>query len=91
MGGQKVYPAEVEDVILAQPNIDDVVVVGEKHALLGQIVVARVLLHEAEPVPDLRLRLRKACLARLAAFKVPVRVELLDQQIYSARFKKMRR
>ena len=95
VGGQKVYPAEVEDVILAQPNIDDVVVVGEKHALLGQIVVARVVLHEPEAADALRLRLRKACLARLAAFKVPVKVELLDQTLdqalYSVRFKKMRR
>lgn len=91
VGGQKVYPAEVEDVILAQPNVADVVVVGEKHALLGQIVVAKVALHEPEAPADLRLRLRKACLARLAAFKVPAKVELLDQEIYSARFKKMRR
>jgi acyl-coenzyme A synthetase/AMP-(fatty) acid ligase len=91
VGGQKVYPAEVEDVILAQPNIVDVVVMGEKHALLGQIVVAKVVLYDAEPPDALRLRLRKACLAKLAAFKAPVKVELLDQEIYSARFKKLRR
>ncbi|MET0518436.1 MAG: long-chain fatty acid--CoA ligase [Burkholderiaceae bacterium] len=91
VGGQKVYPAEVEDVILAQPNIDDVVVVGEKHALLGQIVVAKVVVREPEAADALRLRLRKACLARLAAFKVPAKVELVDREIYSARFKKMRR
>ncbi|MCV2360815.1 long-chain fatty acid--CoA ligase [Paucibacter sp. TC2R-5] len=91
VGGQKVYPAEVEDVILALPNVADVVVVGEKHALLGQIVVAKIALHDAEPLSELRLRVRKACLAKLAAFKVPAKVELLDQEIYSARFKKMRR
>ena len=91
VGGQKVYPAEVEDVILALENIDDVVVVGEKHALLGQIVVAKVVLHEPEPADALRLRIRKACLAKLATFKVPAKVTLLDQEIYSARFKKMRR
>jgi acyl-CoA synthetase (AMP-forming)/AMP-acid ligase II len=91
VGGQKVYPAEVEDVILAQPNIADVVVVGEKHALLGQIVVAKVVVNEPEALDVLRLRLRKACLAKLAAFKVPAKVELLDREIYSARFKKMRR
>lgn len=90
VGGQKVYPAEVEDVILAQSNIADVVVTGEKHALLGQIVVAKVALHGPEPHDELRLRLRKACLAKLTAFKVPVKVELLDQEIYSARFKKLR-
>ena len=91
VGGQKVYPAEVEDVILALPNIDEVVVSGERHALLGQVVVARVMLHEPEALDALRLRVRKACLARLAAYKAPVKVELLETAAYSARFKKMRR
>lgn len=91
VGGQKVYPAEVEDVILALPNIADVVVTGEKHALLGHIVVAKVRLHEEEPLDALRARVRKACLAKLAAYKVPAKVQLLEQEIYSARFKKMRR
>jgi acyl-CoA synthetase (AMP-forming)/AMP-acid ligase II len=91
VGGQKVYPAEVEDVILAQPNITDVVVTGEPHALLGYIVVAKVELAQPEPLDALRLRIRKACLAKLAAYKVPAKVVMLEQNIYSARFKKIRR
>jgi len=91
VGGQKVYPAEVEDVILAQPNIDDVVVVGEPHPLLGQIVVAKVAIGRDEALDSLRLRLRKACREKLAAFKVPVKVELFSDDIYSSRFKKLRR
>jgi len=90
VGGQKVYPAEVEDVILALPNIVEVVVAGERHALLGQIVVAKVVLAEPEPSDQLRLRVRKACLEKLAAYKAPVKVILLEQSAYSARFKKMR-
>lgn len=90
VGGQKVYPAEVEDVILALENIDDVVVVGERHALLGQIVVAKVVVRAPEAADVLRLRIRKACLAKLAAFKVPAKVEFLEKEIYSARFKKLR-
>jgi acyl-CoA synthetase (AMP-forming)/AMP-acid ligase II len=91
VGGQKVYPAEVEDVILAQPNIADVVVTGEPHALLGYIVVAKVELAQPEPLDALRLRIRKACLAKLATYKVPAKVIILEQNIYSARFKKIRR
>lgn len=91
VGGQKVYPAEVEDVILALPNIADVVVTGEPHALLGHMVVAKVALVESEPLDALRLRIRQACLAKLTAYKVPVKVVLLEQEIYSARFKKVRR
>ena len=91
VGGQKVYPAEVEDVILSQLNILDVVVTGEPHALLGQIVVAKVALAESEPLDALRLRIRKACGAKLAAYKVPAKVLLMDEAMYSVRFKKIRR
>lgn len=90
VGGQKVYPAEVEDVILAQPNIMDVVVTGEPHALLGHIVIAKVALAEPEPPDALRLRIRKACGAKLAAYKVPAKVLLMEESMYSVRFKKIR-
>lgn len=91
VAGQKVYPAEVENVILGLDNISDAVVVGEANPLLGQIVVARVNLIEPEPLATVRARVRKACLERLAAFKVPAKVILQDRDTYSARFKKLRK
>lgn len=91
VAGQKVYPAEVEDVILKLPNVTDVVVKGEKHSLLGQIVVACVALREPEPPPALRARVRAACLSTLTDYKVPAKVLAMDDGIYSARFKKVRR
>ena len=91
VGGQKVYPAEVEDVILALPNVTDVVVTGEPHALLGHIVVAKVALGVPEAADALRLRIRQGCQAKLSAYKVPAKVLLLEHDAYSARFKKVRR
>ena len=91
VAGQKVYPAEVEDVILKLPHVTDVVVKGEKHTLLGQIVVAYISLSENEPLSELRARVRAACLAKLAEYKVPAKVALMDVDMYSARFKKIRR
>ena len=61
-GGQKVYPAEIESVILELENIEDVAIFGEKHALLGQIIVAKILLKEAEAVESVKKRIRNACL-----------------------------
>lgn len=90
VAGQKVYPAEVEDVILQLPGVSDVVVKGEKHALLGQIVVAHVALGVPEAAAELRARVRAACLARLTAYKVPAKVLLMDAEMYSVRFKKIR-
>ena len=42
VGGEKVYPAEIESVILELENILDVTVYGEKNPIMGQIVCAKV-------------------------------------------------
>ena len=91
VGGQKVYPAEVEDVILELDNIADVAVIGEAHALLGQIVVAKVRLQAPEPLDDLKRRIRLACRASLAAYKAPAKVLITEESFHTARQKKIRR
>lgn len=90
VGGQKVYPAEIEDVILGLDNILDVAVFGEAHPLLGQIVVAKVALAAPEDASALKLRIRKACLAALTPFKAPTKVILSQEALYSVRQKKIR-
>lgn len=91
VAGQKVYPAEVEDVILRLPNVTEVIVKGEKHTLLGQIVVAHISLTTPEPLPEVRRRVRAGCLAELSDYKVPAKVVLIKNEIHSPRFKKNRR
>jgi acyl-CoA synthetase (AMP-forming)/AMP-acid ligase II len=90
VGGQKVYPAEIEEVIMSLPNIVDVAVCGEANPLLGQIIVAKIALAEPEPVESLKSRVRQACRERLAAYKVPARVVITDAALYTARYKKSR-
>ncbi|HEV7732290.1 MAG TPA: fatty acid--CoA ligase family protein [Candidatus Binatia bacterium] len=91
VGGQKVYPAEVESTLLQMPNVKDVTVFGEKNPITGQVVVARIALNEDEPLPDLKKRMRAFCRDKLQPFKVPVKVELTDRAEHNARFKKIRR
>jgi acyl-CoA synthetase (AMP-forming)/AMP-acid ligase II len=91
VGGQKVYPSEIEDVILELDNVTDVAVFGEAHPLLGQIVVAKVVTGEPESVATVKKRVRAACQAALAAYKVPAKVVLAEDSLYSARQKKSRR
>lgn len=91
VGGQKVYPVEVEEAILGLENIEDVAVYGEAHALLGQIVVAKVRLREAESPDSVKRRVRSACLSQLTNFKVPSKVLVSDAEFVSARQKKTRR
>lgn len=90
VGGQKVYPAEVEEILLQQRNVVEASVCGEPHPLLGQIVTAKVLLNEPEDTSQLRRRLRLACQAALARYKVPAKIEQTGSPLHSPRFKKLR-
>jgi long-chain acyl-CoA synthetase len=91
VGGNKVYPAEVESVLLELEHVRDVTVYGEPNAITGSVVAARVLLDEPEPPDALMKRIRVHCRDRLARFKIPVRVQIVDHADVSARFKRVRR
>jgi acyl-CoA synthetase (AMP-forming)/AMP-acid ligase II len=91
VGGQKVYPADVESVLMQMENVRDVSVYGEKNPIMGAIVVARFNLFEPEELASLKQRVRSFCRERLAAYKIPARIEITEKNQYSERFKKMRR
>ncbi len=91
VGGEKVFPIEVEDVIQDLPNIKEVIVSGEPNSITGQTIVAYIQPNEPEDIISLRRRIRVACAERLAPFKIPTRVQLSTEQVTSARFKKLRR
>jgi long-chain acyl-CoA synthetase len=90
VGGQKVYPAEVESVLLQMDNVKDAVVLGEKNPITGSIVAARVNLFEPEEPSAFRKRMRAFCGDRLASYKIPARVQISDKDQFSARYKRMR-
>jgi acyl-coenzyme A synthetase/AMP-(fatty) acid ligase len=90
VGGQKVYPAEVESVLMQMANIQDVTVYGEKNPIMGKIVIARVSLLEPEELSALKKRMRVFCQDKLAAYQMPVKIELARQKQYSSRYKKLR-
>jgi acyl-CoA synthetase (AMP-forming)/AMP-acid ligase II len=91
VGGEKVYPAEVESVLQLMEGVADVAVHGERHPITGQIVVARVQLDRPEELADFRRRLRAHCQDRLARFAVPQKILVSEAPIHGERFKKIRR
>lgn len=88
VGGRKVAPQEVEDVLLSHPAVGDAAVGARPDLLLGQVLTATVSLSHGEP-SVLELELKRLCASRLEPFKVPVdfRFEPLR---YSQRGKKER-
>lgn len=91
VGGQKVFPAEVEALLLTDENVTEAVVYGVKHPLMGQVPHARLSLRNAEENRTLVERLRRLCVDRLARYKIPQRFVVVEstEQI-SDRFKKIR-
>lgn len=76
-GGENVYPIEVEQVIYEHPDVLEVAVVGTPDEKWGEAVVAVVA-----PRPDAAVTpesLIEWTRARIAHFKAPQRVELVDQ------------
>ncbi len=90
VGGQKVYPAEVESALLGMDNVKDATVRGERNPLLGQCVVAVVNLCRPEAAAEFKARMRRHCRGRLAPYMVPVKVEVTDEEQFNARWKRMR-
>jgi acyl-coenzyme A synthetase/AMP-(fatty) acid ligase len=90
VGGEKVTPGEVENVILQMDNICDVTVLGKPNPVSGSIVIARIVLHRPEEPAELKKRVQEYCLARLSRYKVPMIIEVGGVQ-GSERFKKIRR
>jgi long-chain acyl-CoA synthetase len=92
VGGQKVFPVEVETVLLQDENISEATVFGAEHPVMGQVVHARVSLRRPENSQSLTERLRTLCLRRLTRYKMPVRFFIVPEEIQrGARFKKLHR
>ncbi|HLO88498.1 MAG TPA: fatty acid--CoA ligase family protein [Nostocaceae cyanobacterium] len=90
VGGQKVYPAEVESVLQTMAGVAEVSVKSEANPITGNIVTAKVRLTTDESLRDFRIRLRAFCQDKLESYKIPVRVTLVQERLHSDRFKKSR-
>ncbi|NLW56581.1 MAG: long-chain fatty acid--CoA ligase [Firmicutes bacterium] len=75
MGGEKIYPREVEDFLYTHPAVKEVAVIGIPHPLRGEVPKAFVVLKEgAEATAQ---EIRRYCIAHLSRFKVP-KVQIIE-------------
>ena len=67
-----VYPQEIEDLLIAHPDVDDVAVFGLPDPEFGERVVAAVCVAaNATPDDTLRAAIEQHCRAGLAGYKIP--------------------
>lgn len=90
VGGEKVYPAEVESVLQTMDGVEEVIVNSEPHPLTGNIVVAKVKISTGESLAEFRKRMRGYCSGKLSRFMIPQKVVITEAELHGERFKKMR-
>lgn len=76
--GETVWPVEVEDALTAHPIVKEAVVVGVPHRVLGEAVVAAVVLMVREAVTGVVTALMKTCRESLAHYKCPKRIVVTE-------------
>ncbi|MBK8270071.1 MAG: AMP-binding protein [Planctomycetes bacterium] len=72
VGGENVYPREIESVLEQHPAVSEAAVIGQKDESRGEVVVAFAILHEGADATDIELR--DFCRDKIAGFKIPRRV-----------------
>jgi long-chain acyl-CoA synthetase len=89
VGGENVFPREVEEVLAAHPDVAAAGVTGVRDPIRGEVVVAFVeAAPDAQPEPN---ALRAWCRERLASYKCPREVHIVDALPRNPTGKVMRR
>lgn len=76
-GGENIYPAEIEAVLLADPRVQDAIVVARADEQWGEVPVA-VLASASADLPGLEEALSAACREHLAGYKCPKAFVFID-------------
>ncbi|MGZ6966959.1 MAG: AMP-binding protein [Acidimicrobiia bacterium] len=77
VSGFNVYPAEVEDILLAHPDIADAAVIGVPNPRSGEAVAAWIVLEPGATLTEQQVR--DYASGNLARYKVPATVEIVDK------------
>lgn len=88
VGGLKVMPNEVEEVINAIDGVLDSTVFARENAITGQIVCAKIIINKGVDKGELKKLIKKTCSQKLDRYKNPVKIIITDTIEFTSRFKK---
>ncbi|GGA72263.1 fatty-acyl-CoA synthase [Pseudoclavibacter endophyticus] len=76
-GGENIYPAEVEQIIMEIPDVDAVALIGKPDDKWGEVPLAVLVTKSGEPLPDGRVQAH--LINRVAKYKVPRETVYIDE------------
>jgi acyl-CoA synthetase (AMP-forming)/AMP-acid ligase II len=86
-GGEKISPVEVDEALVSHPGVKEAVAFAMPDEKYGEAVAAALVLHDGTVVDDVLAHAR----TRLASFKVPTTVHVVDEIPKTATGKVQRR
>lgn len=78
VGGKRVSPKEIEDVILAIPEVEDCVITGFDDELLGEAILATIVITDVNKEKHMKDKILKECSNHLSAYKLPQKIEFVN-------------
>jgi acyl-coenzyme A synthetase/AMP-(fatty) acid ligase len=92
VGGLKVMPAEIENILLEYEGILDCIVFGESNAISGQMVSSKIVLagniFNNNTEIEIKKLIKSFCKKRLDKFKIPAKIYIVNKIEVTRRFKK---
>lgn len=79
VGGNKVYPEAVENLLKELPGIAFIRIYGSKSSIVGELVGADVVLEEGENEQEVLAQLRAYSAKRLKSFERPIKYRFVDE------------
>jgi fatty-acyl-CoA synthase len=78
-GAEKVYPNEIEDLLLTHPKVADAAVIGQPDEIWGETVTAVVQPKAGEKITDSEVL--DFCQGKLARYEIPKRIIITDDPL----------
>jgi acyl-CoA synthetase (AMP-forming)/AMP-acid ligase II len=76
-GGENIYPAEIEDLLMGHPKIAVVGVIGSPDEKWGESIKAIVVARQGESIDEAEVI--QWCHGRIAKFKIPKKVVITEE------------
>lgn len=84
VGGNKVHPEKVEQVILQCAKINQVKVYAKKSAMMGELVVADVTVHHTNDPQSVKQQVLELCKNKLQRFEIPFKINIVSHIAHNA-------
>ncbi len=90
VGGRRVSPKEIEEVIVSMPEVVDCSIEGMFDEILGETMKAMVIIKENKTHITADI-IKSWCASKLASYKIPQMIEIRDKMTISATGKKIKK